>query len=277
MSDASSNAVLAFVPVIHKGYIDFFRGQKGDIHIFGPKLIEEYVHLTRDLRVVDPYEMKTLLEVLLPGRSVSVANPEHLSGWKYELTVMPDDEVCRDVTQRYFPTAKIELIPVFLRWNRIISFKEFEVSPNRKITKEAFHAQMIDEAFKEAAKSADWWRQIGAIAVKDKKVIAASHNHHLPTDFHMSANGDPRLNFDAGQHQEIFTSIHAEADVIAQAAREGISLKGASLYTTTFPCPNCARLVGTAGFKTVYYKKGYSLLDAERILEHFKVEIVLVD
>jgi len=113
--------------------------------------------------------------------------------------------------------------------------------------------------------------------VKNKKVIYASHNHHLPTDDSLSINGDPRSNFDAGQHQNVFTSIHAEAEIIAKAAKDGQSLKGTILYTTTFPCPNCARLIGTAGVKAVYYSKGYSLLDAEQILEHFNVELVLVD
>ena len=134
----------------------------------------------------------------------------------------------------------------------------------------------MTEAFSETEKSSDWWRQIAAIAVKDKKVLLKAHNHHMPTDFHLSVNGDPRSNFDAGQHGEIYTSIHAEAEVVAKAAEQGLSLKGVSLYSTTFPCPNCARLIAQTGIKKVYYSRGYSLLDAERILEHFGIEIILV-
>jgi len=54
MSTAAKNdrAVVAFVPVIHKGYVDFFASQPGDIWIFGDELIKEFVHLTRDLRVM---------------------------------------------------------------------------------------------------------------------------------------------------------------------------------------------------------------------------------
>lgn len=277
MSTLDTKAILAFVPVIHKGYIDFFHAQAGDIYIFGPKLINEYVHLTRDLRVVEPSQMKVILESIFPGRRISSINSEDLSMWNYSEVIMPDDEVCHDVAQKYLANLKTEFVSVFLRWTKIISTKEFEVSPDRKITSETFHKDMIASAFDEATKSSDWWRQIGAVAIKDKKILFKAHNHHLPTDFHMAANGDPRSNFNAGQHQEIFTSIHAEAEVIAQAAREGVPLKGATLYTTTFPCPNCARLIGTVGLKTVYYKKGYSLLDAEKILEHFDVEIILVE
>ena len=114
------------------------------------------------------------------------------------------------------------------------------------------------------------------MVVKDKKILFISHNHHLPTNYHLSTFGDPRSNFDAGQHQEIFTSIHSEASIVAQAAHDGVSLKDATIYITTFPCPNCARLVAKAGIKKLFYSKGYSLLDAEKILDHFGVEIFLV-
>ena len=64
--------------------------------------------------------------------------------------------------------------------------------------------------------------------------------------------------------------------MIAQAAHDGVSLKDSIIYVTTFPCPNCARLIAKAGIKKVYYSKGYSLLDAEKILDHFDIDIFLV-
>ncbi len=273
---SSRTAIIAFVPVLHKGYIDFLSSHAGDIWIFGRELINQFVHLTRDLRVIEPEDVAKALQVLFPSRTVNIATPALLSEWKYDLTYMPEDEVCSDIAGQYIPKSTVEFVPVFLRWNKVISFQEHVVDPKRKITIEEFHQKVMQGAFKEAEKSSDWWRQIGAVVVKEGKVVLQSHNHHLPTDFHLSVNGDPRSNFDAGQHQNIFTSIHAEAELIARAAKEGVSLSGTALYSTTFPCPNCARLIGTAGVKTVYYSKGYSLLDAEQILAHFGVEIVLV-
>ena len=61
--------------------------------------------------------------------------------------------------------------------------------------------------------------------------------------------GDPRSNFDAGKNIELSKFIHAEASLIAQAAKQGAKLEGASIYVTTFPCPVCARLVATAGLR----------------------------
>jgi dCMP deaminase len=131
-------------------------------------------------------------------------------------------------------------------------------------------------ADKESELSSDWWRQIGAVFVKEGKVLYKAHNHHLPSDFHLGTFGDPRSNFDKGEKPEIYTSIHSEANIVAMGAKEGVSLKGGSIYVTTFPCSNCARLLCEAGVKKVFYKNGYSRLDAENIFKSYGVEIVLV-
>ena len=273
---AEKTAVVAFVPVIHKGYVDFFASHVGDIYFFGDDIVKQFVHLTRDLRVMGEKNTLEALKAVLPGRNVQALTEKSLKTWNYSLTMMPDDEVCHETATKYLADKKVEFVSVFLRWNRVITFKENEIDPKRKITKEAFHREVMAVALKEAQQSDDWWRQIAAVLIKEGKPILQTHNHHLPSDFNLSTNGDPRSNFDAGQHQDVYTSIHAEAELIAKAAHEGVNLTGASLYSTTFPCPNCARLIGTAGIKHVYYSKGYSLLDAEKILEHFGVEIVLI-
>ena len=274
---ANKTAVVAFVPVIHKGYSDFFNTYPdADIYFFGDDLIKGFVHLTRDLRVMDEGQTLAGLRALFPGRNVQPLTKATLDSWLYVKTIMPDDEVCHVIAEKDLAGKAVEFVPVFLRWNRIITLKESEIDPKRKVTAEALHRDLIDAGFKEAAKSEDWWRQIGAIATKGGKVILTAHNRHLPSEFHLGTNGDPRSNFDAGQHIDMSTAIHGEAALIAEAAKKGISLEGATLYSTTFPCPNCARLIGTAGIKQVYYSKGYSLLDAEKILEHFEVEIILV-
>ena len=104
----------------------------------------------------------------------------------------------------------------------------------------------------------------------------ASVLKHLPTDYHLSTFGDPRSNFDKGERLDIYTSIHGESDLVAKAASKGISLKGTSIYVSTFPCSNCARLLAEAGVKKVFYEKGYSRLDAENVLNAYGVEIILV-
>lgn len=273
----NQRSVLIFVPVIHSGYIKFIKENGGDVFIMGKEMVNDYVHLTRDLRMIDPQEAVLALKTLFPDRNIDIASKNLFKDWPYKITIMPDDEVCHDVEEKYLQGKKVEYKNVFLRWNKVITFKEYEIPAHRKITKEKMHKEIIKEAFEDTKNSSDWWRQISAIITKGGKILYKTHNHHMPTDFHLSVNGDPRSNFDAGQHLDIYTSIHAEAEAIAKAAKDGVSLEGASLYSTTFPCPNCARLIGTSGIKKVYYSKGYSLLDAEKIMDHFGIEIVMVE
>jgi dCMP deaminase len=99
---------------------------------------------------------------------------------------------------------------------------------------------------------------------------------HFPSAHALTLNGDPRSNLDAGQGPGVYTSIHAEACALAHAAKKGVATDKADIYVTTFPCPTCARSLVEAGIARVFYKKGYSLLDAEEILKGAGIEIILV-
>ena len=68
----------------------------------------------------------------------------------------------------------------------------------------------------------------------------------------------------------------AEAGMIAEAAKKGVSLEGTEMYVTDFPCPVCAKQIAYSGVKKLYYTKGYSVLDGERILKDNGVRIIQV-
>lgn len=270
--------LIAFVPVLHKGYIDLFKKYPESLGILGADVIADFTSLTRDCRIVDPEVMKFAIESLGIFSSVRVLSKSDLA----ELVrsepsiVMPDEDVSRELAKRYF-ADRATYESTFLRWDGMKTLRENVAVPNRKISSDDFARSMIGLATIEATKSSDWWRQVGTAIVKEGKVIALSHNKHLPTDYHLDIDGDPRTNFDAGVRIDLSTAIHSEALAVAQSAKRGTSLNGAEAFVTTFPCPNCARLLAEAGIKTVYYHKGYSLLDAEEILKTYGVEIVLVD
>ena len=76
---------------------------------------------------------------------------------------------------------------------------------------------------------------------------------------------------------DLSTAIHAEAALIAGAARDGTSLAGADLYTTTFPCPACARLIAEAGFLRCFFAGQYSVLDGEQTLRAGGIGLIWVD
>ena len=76
---------------------------------------------------------------------------------------------------------------------------------------------------------------------------------------------------------DLSTALHAEAAIIAAAARRGVSLAGADLYVTTFPCPACARLIAEAGLRRCFFAGPYSVLDGEGVLRAAGVEVIWVD
>ncbi|MFY9462938.1 MAG: deaminase [Candidatus Sungiibacteriota bacterium] len=274
-------SIIAYIPALHRGYIDFFRKYSGGtLFVLDEELVREVPRMERDIRALKAEEVKALLEGLNMFDRIVVLNKQTLSDLQNEVLpiVLPDEDVSRAFAEAYLIGKKLEFVSVFLRWDKQISTKEFEVPPDRVISHDEADREMMGAASAEAAKSPDWWRQIGAVAVRDGKILLVAYNRPVPSkDYTLGPFGDPRSNFDAGEHFELAKTIHAEAATISEAARRGIPLAGASLYITTFPCPVCAKSIAAAGIKRVYYSKGYSLLDAEDVLKAAGVEIVMVE
>lgn len=273
-------AVLAYVPVIHSGYIEFLKKYPYPLYLVGKEIVQELSkkkpYYLRDIRAVDPKIISEIIGGLNIVPEVFLLDLKNLSELKNLEIIAPDEDITRDIVSKYFPKKKIKFVNVFLRWDKLISKKELEVSPDRIISTDKFHKDFLKKAETEASKSPDWWRQVGAVIVKNGKIVLSAYNKHLPSDSSPYSLGDPRNNFNAGERIDLCTSIHAEADLVARAAKDGNNLDGSSVYVTTFPCPNCARLIARAGIKKVYYSKGYSILDAEQIFKTFKIEVVLV-
>lgn len=270
--------LIVFAPVLHAGYIALFKKYPSELGILGTDIIANYTSLTRDCRTIDPAVMKNAIESLSIFSSVRVLSISDLTNLAHTTVpiVMPDEDVSHALAEQYFRN-RVTFESIFLRWDKMKTLHEHIVAPHRNITTATFATSIMSLAMTEAKKSSDWWRQVGTALVKDGIVIALSYNTHLPTDYHLSIEGDPRTNFDAGVRIDLSTAIHSEARAVAQSAKSGTSLNGAEAFVTTFPCPNCARLFAEAGIKTIYYSKGYSLLDAEEILKAYGIEIVLVD
>jgi dCMP deaminase len=270
-------AVVTLIPAIHSGYLSFFKKYPGTLYVIGKDFIEDFPHIERDLRTPDFDELKSMLFALNIFDDVIELTKETVKDIPAHLqVVMPDDEIAKGITEKYLKGRDVKFENIFLRWTRLISTTELEVPADRLITTEDAQRELIDRSKELAKRSADWWRQIGAIVVRDGKILIEACNKNNPSDYSLDALGDPRCNFNAGERFDLVNTIHAEAHAVALAAKQGIALDGATLYVTTFPCPVCARLVARAGIKKVYYSLGYSLLDAENILKDFDVEIVLV-
>jgi dCMP deaminase len=119
-------------------------------------------------------------------------------------------------------------------------------------------------------------RQVGAILVKDKRILATGYNGAPTGLLHCEEVGclRERMAVPPGERHEICRALHAEQNAIAQAARHGISVKDSILYTTAEPCIMCAKMIINAGIVKVVYRDRYPDDLARQILTegHIKVE-----
>ncbi len=102
-------------------------------------------------------------------------------------------------------------------------------------------------------------RRVGAVLVKDKKILSTGYNGAPSGLEHCFEIGCLRkkLNIPSGQRHELCRGLHAEQNVLLQAALYGVSTKGSTLYITNQPCVICAKMLINAGIKEIVISDGY--------------------
>ncbi|MBI9084747.1 MAG: cytidine/deoxycytidylate deaminase family protein [Desulfobacterales bacterium] len=122
-------------------------------------------------------------------------------------------------------------------------------------------------------------RSVGAIIVKDKRILSTGYNGAPSGLAHCSETGCLRemLNVASGERHELCRGIHAEQNAIIQAALHGVSIDGADLYCTNLPCSICAKMIINAGIKKIFYRSGYADAMSEEMLEAAGVGIVKLE
>ena len=119
-------------------------------------------------------------------------------------------------------------------------------------------------------------RQIGAIVVKNKRVLTTGYNGAPQGVQSCRDKGEclrEKLGIQSGTRQELCYAVHAEQNAIIQAARLGIVLEGATLYCTHQPCVICAKMIINAGITRIVYKYGYPDDFSLRLLAESGVEL----
>lgn len=143
----------------------------------------------------------------------------------------------------------------------------------------SWEAYFMDITFLVAKRSTCLRRSVGAIIVKDKRILSTGYNG-APTGIkHCLETGclRERLNIASGENHELCRGIHAEQNAIIQAAYHGVSIKGASLFCTNLPCSICAKMIINAGINRICYASGYADAMSEEMLREARVDIVKID
>ena len=122
-------------------------------------------------------------------------------------------------------------------------------------------------------------RGVGAVIVKDNRVIATGYNGVPKGIKHCNEAGCLRaqLNVPSGQKHELCRGLHAEQNAIIQAAVMGHSIEGAILYCTTQPCIICTKMIINAGIKRVIVKETYPDELAQQMMQEAGVTVELME
>ncbi len=119
-------------------------------------------------------------------------------------------------------------------------------------------------------------RKVGAILVRDKRIIATGYNgapakvsHCLDIGCLREQQGIP-----SGERHELCRGLHAEQNSIIQAALHGFSVEGSTLYCTNMPCSICSKMLINARIEKIYYKEGYADSLSSLLLAEAKVPVV---
>ena len=119
-------------------------------------------------------------------------------------------------------------------------------------------------------------RKVGAIIVKNKRIIATGYNG-APQGIESCADKKEclrkKLNIESGTRQEVCYAVHAEQNAIIQAARVGSSVEGCTMYCTHQPCVICAKMIINSGISRVVYKEGYPDEFSIRLFKEAKVKL----
>jgi len=112
-------------------------------------------------------------------------------------------------------------------------------------------------------------RQVGAVLVKDKKILATGYNgapsrleHCLEIGCLREKRGIP-----SGERHELCRGLHAEQNAIIQAAYHGVEIREATLYCTNHPCIICSKMIINAGIQKVVFEAGYADALARKVLK----------
>ncbi len=153
------------------------------------------------------------------------------------------------------------------------------MDPQAQYTRPSWHEYFMGITRLVAQRATCIRRRVGAILVKDKRILCSGYNGAPTGIAHCRETGCLReqLKVPSGEKHELCRGVHAEQNAIIQAACHGIPVNGAVLYCTNLPCAICAKMIINAGIKSVYYQDGYDDPMTTRMFDDAGVELIHLD
>ena len=143
-------------------------------------------------------------------------------------------------------------------------------------TRPDWDTYFMDMAVLASRRSSCLRRAVGAVLVKDRRLLATGYNGVPSGVTHCEVTGCLRekLNVPSGERHELCRGLHAEQNAIIQAAFHGVSIRDAILYCTNLPCIICAKMLINAGVRRIVFRDGYADPLTEEMLREVGMELV---
>lgn len=147
---------------------------------------------------------------------------------------------------------------------------------NVEIPRPSWDNYFMDIACLVAKRATCLRRAVGAVVVKDRRILATGYNGAPSKVRHCAEVGCLRQQMEvpSGERHELCRGIHAEQNAIIQAAYHGVSIKGGTLFCTNLPCSICAKMIVNAGIVRIVYQDGYADPLSHAMLAEAEVALV---
>jgi len=149
------------------------------------------------------------------------------------------------------------------------------MNKKKKTIRPSWDEYFIDIAKLVSKRSTCLRRKVGAVIVKNRRILATGYNGTPSGIRHCEEVGCLRekLKIPSGERHELCIGLHAEQNALLQASLYGISLEGSSLYCTNQPCLICAKMLINAGIREVVIVDGYPDKLAQEFLKEAKIKV----
>lgn len=272
-----SKVLILYIPVLHKGYIELLQKYNKEVktlYILGEDITSQISNY-KEIRSIEPVKLKKIIRALGFSFTVQILEIKKIRNIKNYDIISILEPISKKFIKKFFPKKPVFYERIFLKWDEK-NVKSPSPPHYDSESSDDFDLKMMAIARKISKNSSDWWRQVGAVVTKNKKVIVKAHNQYLPSEHTPYIEGNPRDYIKSGTLGFLATSMHAEQAAISKAAYLGKSLKGADIYLNSYPCPTCAKLISVAGIKRCFFIGGNAYLNVDEVFKASGIRTILV-
>ncbi len=131
-----------------------------------------------------------------------------------------------------------------------------------------WHTYFMNIARQAATRSTCDRKHVGAVIVRDKTILSTGYNGSIRRMPHCDDVGHLM------DSDHCVATVHAEANAIIQAAKNGVRIDGGELYTTASPCWDCFKLMANAGIRTIYYGEFYRDRRSIEVARELSIDLI---